>query len=568
MTKSLILTISLLVSGMVVAQNRFSVEDFGAVPNDDKNDLEALNDAIEYAKSKPGSILYFPPGVYDIADPSAIKLMDDILTGVIEGNSQKVIFEPYYPYAVGLDLDGVQDLEIEAGGATLLIDGWMEPISIRNSQRISINGISIDYKRRPGLEGTIKEVKSESYQVDLRNPGKIDPNMPLNRILYYNSQTGSLINREDYFADFEIVDSNTLEIKKSLDSEFIGMEVMIPQTFHFRPAIFIFESKKIDLKQVSIHSQPGMGIVGHRSEDILMEGLKIIPPPGHFMSTNTDATHFTSTKGYLKYINCQFQGHGDDAANIHNYYLHIENSPSKDHYIIALKNADWHAGVLDYPDVGDQMELVKRSSLEVVQTLTVDKVENDISNLHSTVSFDQSLPENIEDYYVINATRLPKVVIKGSTVNSNRARGFLIKSRNVLLENNTITNSTGTGIHIGAEGSWHEGPASADVRVRYNRIINTGSGAGTIDETSGIAVAVQAKNNRVPGLHKNILIEGNIIQGKHLGTGISVSGSEDVIIRYNKIEGPKTPINVIHSQRVEVHSNYLNGAYQNKIIKD
>ena len=562
MIKTVILAISLFVSGNALGQDKHSVKDFGAIPNDDINDLEAINEAIKYVKTRPGSILYFPPGVYDIAEPEAIKLMNEILTGEIEGNSQNVIFEPYYPYAVGLNLDGIQDLSIEAAGATLLVDGWMEPISIKNTQGITITGISIDYKRRPGLEGTIKEVSKDSYTVDLRNPGKVHPNMPLNRILYYNNHTGGLMNREDYFPDFEIIDSSTLEIIKSLDPEYVGLDIMIPQTFHFRPAIFIFESKDVHLKQVNIHSQPGMGIVGHRSEDILMEGLKIVPPAGHIMSTNTDATHFTSTKGYLKYINCQFQGHGDDAANIHNYYLHITKSTSKDDYILALKNADWHAGFLDYPDVGDQMELVKRSSLEVVQRIRVGKVENDISKLHSLVSFDQSLPENIEDYYVVNVTRLPEVVIKGSTVDSNRARGFLIKSRNVLLENNTIRNSSGTGIHIGAEGSWHEGPAAANVKLRYNRIINTGSGAGTIDKTSGIAVAVQAKNNKVPGIHKNILIEGNIIEGKHPGNGISVSGAEDVIIRYNEIKGPDKPINVIHSERVEVHSNYLNGVFE------
>lgn len=562
MIKTVILVISLLVSGIAMGQNKLSVKDFGAIPNDGKNDLKALNDAIKYVKAKPGSILYFPPGVYDIAEPSALKLMNDILTGVIEGNSQDVIFEPYYPYAVGLNIDGAQDLSIEATGATLLVDGWMEPISIKNTQRVSITGISIDYKRRPGLEGTIKKVNPGSYYVDLRNPGKIHPNMPLNRVIYYSNQTGGLMNREDYFPDFEIIDSNTLEIKESLNPHYLGLDIMIPQTFHFRPAIFIFESKNVYLKDVSIHSQPGMGIVGHRSENILMEGLSVVPPSGHIMSTNTDATHFTSTKGYLKYINCQFKGHGDDAANIHNYYLHITKSASKDDYILALKNADWHAGFLDYPDVGDQMELVKRSSLEVVKTIRVEKVENDISKLHSLVSFDQSLPENIEDFYVINVTRLPEVVIKGSTVISNRARGFLIKSRNVILENNEIRNSSGTGIHIGAEGSWHEGPASANVKVLNNRIINTGSGAGTIDEASGIAVAVQARNNKVPGLHKDILIEGNIIQGKHPGNGISVSGTEDVIIRYNKINGPNTPINVIHSKGVEVHSNYINGVLE------
>jgi nitrous oxidase accessory protein NosD len=132
----------------------------------------------------------------------------------------------------------------------------------------------------------------------------------------------------------------------------------------------------------------------------------------------------------------------------------------------------------------------------------------------------------------------------------------LIKTRDVLIEGCTIQDTTGTAIHIGAEGSWHEGPASADVRIRYNRIIDCGFGEGTQNHASGVAVNVKADRSDVPGIHKRILIEGNQIRVPD-GTrhGIYVSGSEDVTIRYNQISGAEVPIEVQHSEEVNVYEN-------------
>jgi hypothetical protein len=61
------------------------------------------------------------------------------------------------------------------------------------------------------------------------------------------------------------------------------------------------------------------------------------------------------------------------------------------------------------------------------------------------------LPEDLSKYYLINSSRLPKVEITGCSILSHLARGMLIKSRNVRIERNLIRETTGTGIHVGAE---------------------------------------------------------------------------------------------------------------------
>lgn len=538
-----------------VLQKQIPVSDFGAIPGDNQNDAGALRKAMEYCKDHSGTVLQFAPGVYDFRDEKAAELMEGILNGKVKGNPQDSIFRPYYLYGKGLDFDGLKDITLEAEGATLLFDGWGEPVSLNNCENIRIKGLTIDHKVKPHIEGIITEVKPDWYEVQADSIYCLTDKMPLCRVHYFDTRANRLLSREDCFPKFELLEGNKLKIYKTIDPVMKGFRILLPQTFHFRPAILMLEAKNIKLEDVTIHSQPGMGIVGHRSENIEMTGLRIVPLAGQHMSSNTDATHFTSCKGYIRYRNCQFEGHGDDAVNIHNYYLTIQKPAEGGGYKLVLKGADWHAQVMDYPDVADTMELVSRQTLEAVKKVAVKSVENNIPELYSQVTLSEEMPDDVENYYLINATRLPTVEITGCTVMGNRARGFLIKTRNVLIERNVIRESTGTGIHVGAEGSWHEGPTSENVTIRHNRILRCGTGAGTIDRACGIAVSVGAEKADVPGLHKNILIEGNIIEGENAENGIAVSGAEDVVIRNNEIAGCKNPVHVVHSIGIEMNNH-------------
>lgn len=544
-----------------------SVTDFGAIPNDGQNDASQLRKAIYYCKSNPGITLYFPPGVYDFRDDKAVELMDGIMNGKVKGNPQDSIFRPYYPYVKGLDFEGVHDVTVQAAGAVLLCDGWMEPVSLNNCRNIRLKGLTIDYMRQPHSEGKIVDVQQDYYEAVFDSIYLMNAKMPLCRVQFWDTKAHRMLCREDYFPRFEMVVPQTLKIFTKINPEMKGNLVVIPHSFHFRPAILILESKNITLEDVTIHSQPGMGIVGHRSENITMTGLRVVPNAGRIMSSNTDATHFTSCKGYLRYEYCQFEGHGDDAVNIHNYYYTIQKPVNGKGYNLIVKDADWHAQVLDYPDAGDTLELVKKSSLAIVKKYVVKTRENNIAELRSQVTLNENLPENSDDFYLINSTRLPRVKIIGCTVTSNRARGFLIRTRNVLIEHCLIRETTGTGIQVSAESNWHEGPASANVSIRYNRIIRCGIGAGTIADVCGIVVNVSAPDETTFGLHRHILIEGNIIEGENAKYGISVSGTNGLIVRYNEIKECKTPISVRYSNDVNVYSNTGVADFKEKEVK-
>ena len=95
------------------------------------------------------------------------------------------------------------------------------------------------------------------------------------------------------------------------------------------------------------------------------------------MSTNTDATHFTSCKGMLRIEDSEFEGHGDDATNVHAYY-HSLIPTGERRCRLRLDSPTWtHSQTLDYPDPGDRLELVSRDSLRTKRTYRVVTAEPD-----------------------------------------------------------------------------------------------------------------------------------------------------------------------------------------------
>ena len=99
-----------------------------------------------------------PPGRYDLRDEDAVRLMDEVMSGAFGINPEAAIFRPYFPYVRGLDFTGIEDLTVEAAGAQLIADGWMEPLSLESCRNVTIRGLTIDYLRPPHSVGTIRNV--------------------------------------------------------------------------------------------------------------------------------------------------------------------------------------------------------------------------------------------------------------------------------------------------------------------------------------------------------------------------------------------------------------------------
>ena len=518
---------------------RVSVADFGATPNDNRDDTRALRKAAAYCRNHPGTTLFFPPGIYRLRDAEAERLEQEVRSGKMGNDPEKVIFKPYYPYVRGLDFTGSDSVTIEARGATLMCEGWMEPLSIDRCRRFTVIGLTIDYLRRPLSEGIIRQVNDDSFIVQFGPECEITDQTPITRITIWDNEINGVYRDAFYFPARKQLGNHCVEIQCPLPKRLEGATLAALHSFHFRPAILIQDSQQTTLRDVTIHSQPGMGIVGFNSTDILLSHLSVCPPDGYRFSTNTDATHFACCRGLIRFDGCYFNGQGDDATNVHGYYHNIKQVTEGNRAVLKLEAPTFtHAQVTDVPSVGDTLELVRISTLVPERTFVVTEVSHSAPETEVTVRLDAPLPTDFGEYYLFNISKLPRLVFERCVVWGNMARGLLAKTRGVRVTDNFFRGCTGTAIHVGAESWWKEGTHAKDVLIARNTIVQCGLSSGRQFGAAGIAVCIDAPDTEATHLHENIRIEENTIIGSpECEYGIAVRNTSQVSIIDNRVTG-------------------------------
>lgn len=511
--------------------------------------LDKLRAAAAYLREHPATTLLIPPGTYVLRDPEAFQLREEVLAGAYGNSPSDILYQPYRPYVKGLSCEGMEDITISAYGATFLVDGFMEPVSVEHCRNVTIEGLTIDHLRKPFSEGDIVRVDESAFDIRFDSRYPVNAAIPTMRIMVADRASGRMYGGERWCGEKEWLGDNTLRCHAEPLPGMLGQRAIVPHMFHYRPAILLLEAINTRLTDVTIHSQPGMGIVGMKAENIAIRRLRIVPSPGCRMSTNTDATHFADCKGDLVLEDCQFEGHGDDAINVHGYYYDILEAEGNGCCAGNTSREFNHAQVLDMPDPGDTLELTVKDSLEIRRSYTVERVVPRPERLTFDLVLDGALPEDHERYFLANATRLPRLRFLGCHCGTHRARSVLVKTRDVLIEGCTFIDSTGPAIQVAAEGSWHESVSSADVTIRRNRFLRSGSGWGP-------AILVNIDCAGEPAIsHRNLCIEDNLIDRQGLDGGIAVSAADGVRIRNNRICCCGEPIAVANCRNVELHDN-------------
>lgn len=526
---SLIFLLSILTTP-AIAGEQVSILDFGAKPNDGVNDIEAFRKATDFCRSNPGTTLIIPPGVYDIEDPLALKLEREAIGGAYGENVQGTLFRHDAPYVKAFDLSDCKNVKVDAPGASLLLHGWYEIITLDNADDVEVNGLSIRYKRHPNTVGKVIESTPEYFDLWFDNSkyNYID-SVVTGRTHFFDPVRNRLYT--GWGSKKILTSPNTIRIYSGRKPA-VGDYCILRHGGHYRPAVMIREAKDISLKNMKIHSQPGMGIVGHRSKDISLENVQIVPEPGDVISTNTDATHFTSCSGTIKIENCIFKGQGDDCTNIHNYYARIYPLSSRKAEL-RIENADLHALSLDPPEVGDSMIIIDRRNMATIEKVMVKNVENSEKDWRTVVTFDKPIKNIDPDNHVItNLTRFPKVVIKGNSVDSHLARAFLVKSPDVTISGNRITGSTGTAIKLGAELGWNESGPVDNVLIEDNYISDCGYD-GNNDVPACITLSTEASETPT-FVNRNIIIRNNILDSPK-SVLILLKDGENITVKDNLV---------------------------------
>ncbi len=470
------------------SDHTFSVTDFGASTKTESCNTAAFRTAIEACRLHPGSRLDIPHGVYHFYQP-------------IDG--------------VHIPLHHVSDLTIEGNGSELIFHTPVEYWDIRNSTRIHLKNLVMDWawEERPlASVGVLKELAPDGSYLDVSFPAcdSVPEDMeirivgPFDPTRYTPGCAGGIEFRPyrnehlrltaDGKTDEEMqhlirelsnillpkmhkLSENTLRIY-TRNPEWALRHFRAGQCYNFRHleydgvAVRTSRSSHITLERITLYGCPGSGFLSSGGVHHLhFDHCRIVPRPGtpRSISTAVDCLHVGNSQGQFIIEDCDFSGAGDDCINLHdNSSMGVRRL--SDHKLLAMRVAE-HA--LQF-EAGSLVELRNPDLSPVGFSSRVEQVEYQPEQRTCVLTFAEPLPQELNEETVLfnRSFHTDYYIIRNCRFTNNRARGALLQGSHGLVEHNVFENIQGAAIQIetGCENRWSEGQGVEDLLIRGNII--------------------------------------------------------------------------------------------------
>lgn len=536
-------------TGCTKATSEIKVRDFGAIPDDNKDDTPAILSAIEACKSKKNSNLLFEPGSYDIYGSKKDK----------RGN-----FEP------SIEIENLSHLTIDGKGAEFIGHDYSTLFHFTDCSNIMVTNLSVDWDPLPFTQGKVVYIDTNYVDIKVVAPFVAREGLHTEAILGYDLEKHRMARRftDHYQLGFEktteVVDSGVMRLFIGRKDRFAGTMPSIGMNIIARHHVYGYQSFEfskcsgVQLENVNIYSNPGMGVTGEECRDINLRHVRIMirPGTGRWMSSTADATNFRGCRGTIVMENCLFEGQGDDATNVRSGEYMLVSGRIEDNKL-QIKTGYRYGGDPTPPEIGDILEISGADKpLLPYSTLTVKSVGISDKDKTLIVGFSEKLPERAQTGDIVaNASSCPILRIRNCTAIRNRARGFIIKTRDVIIEDCTFQDICASAVGLEADiNAWWESIGSRDVIIRNNRFIDCKFES---EYLQGVIESHTMSQTAPAGVHRRITIENNIFLGSD-GNIIKLGSADGVDILNNIIDRPKNEaILLYNSKNININGNRL-----------
>ena len=519
------------------------VVDFGALPNDGKDDTPAIFSAIEACKNKGNAKLVFEFGSYDIY------------------GSQKDVRGNFKP---SIDIKNISNLTIEGNGSELIGHDYSTMFYFTECRNITINNLSIDWDPLPFTQGKVVKIGNDYVDIEVVAPFTAQAGRRTEALLGYDMELRRMARRyTDHYQKgseklSEVIRPGVMRLFISRQDRFsgalppVGRYIIVRHQVYGNQAFQFSKCSKIQIENVNIYSNPGMGIIARLSSDFYIRHLKVMirPGSGRWMSCTADATNFRGCRGTIVMENCLFEGMGDDATNVRSGSYQVVAERLDDRRL-SISGAPRHSRIPSAPEIGDKLELSGEDKMLVpYATVTVKSVNRNEKEKTLIVEFDDKLPERTKEGDIVgNASACPFLHIRGCTVIRNRARGLIIKNRGAIVEDCYFQDITASAIGMNTDiTTWWESIGSHDVIIRNNRFLNCRFDPDVVRGVIECSTNPGSNQNAPAGVHQRITIENNIIQGTN-ANAIKIGSADGVVILNNIINQTKDEAILIYNSR-------------------
>lgn len=463
------------------------ISNYGAIPNDGKDDVEAIEKALVFAKKFSESgvkvRVVFDKGTYDLIYASTKTHM--------------------------LELKEASNILIEGNGAEIIIHNPLIGFfSVINSKNVIIKNLFIDYDPLPFTQGKIIAVSEEVNSFDL----KIDEGFPkLSHSMFQDANRvwGMLMDPEipgklkdgapNLFGskEFKEVSPRVFRIyfrgPRLLKYVETGdLYVHIART-NGRTIFRTGSSKNITYLNITSYTSPAGSYAAFNMEEWNVIGCKLMIKPGRLHSANADCFHINGGKFGPWIENSLFEGYSDDAINMKasRSYILKQESPTE----LLVKPA---------ARKGDIIRIFNPREGKLIGKYNV--IENKfIKGAGMLITLDKSIEQELNigetkknDLIYNDSKSNESFVIRNNTFRNARRYGILIQNSNGMIERNLFENLSQSAITLNNGVDWGEGFIAHDIVINQNIFKNCGYDAKYLKMEN--AAAIRMRVNKLKDL--------------------------------------------------------------------
>lgn len=490
------------------------------------------------------AVFVLPEGEYAVYNEKARSLYDRLLRGGLSGKEFARCVKEGNILFQG---KGKSHIQIRGQNTVLNFRGLMQPFDFGECDGITIQGITVDWQNPPWFVARVAAKGGDRIIIEPEPGSGICGGEPVVSVQNIDPLTG----RQGGMALFEGIGC----LQTLNDGRFwftctepgriaVGETLILRHLYNFASPLHFYRCRDIRLQDVTVMAAPGMGLIAHKCENISLERFSVKPSGNRRMSTNCDATHFIGCSGKIKITDSYFEGMGDDAVNVHGFYLTVHEIRGRRVYF--SQDADSQDAVPYLPDAGHAVVFLDvRTLLPYAQTqATITRVGFDPENGLPYIELDGAVPACVRpgDCFA-DMHDIAGLTVESCTVRNIRGRGMLIQTKGARVANCTFDGCTGQGIHICTEAGWWESIGAEDVDIAGNRFIHCGFGRTKYCDAVAVAVTTNAEIQKA-GVHRGIVIRDNEICGENntailltCVSGVRISGNHmaascaDIVVR-------------------------------------
>ena len=514
-----------------------------------------------------------------------VSLRQDLASG------KKVITVPPGDYRLdrgaGVLIQQAEDVEIEATGATF----WFGPgrgVVLEKCRRVKLRGLTIDADPLPWTQGVIetidRQAKTIVFRIDAGYPVPVGKRLTQpGRILFFDGESRrELPVFDDQAEALEDLGERRLKVTRFATARVFNNPIPgRPVQLGDRVAFFIMYGgganvelrgcEGVTLEKVTNHAASSFAFhetQGPGGNQYLECRLTRRPGTDRLMASRADCFHSYLMEKGPRIEGCEFSHSGDDLINIHGFFGLVVRAITPQEAIVVspygqILGAGSRVKICD-PEASTQPRDVTVKSAEPVND---PELLAEVKALPAALLSKQGL--RIRDLAGCQVARVvvegeagwqPYEIVsspdrsgRGAIVRNNHlhdghVRAVLLKSHDILVEENRIERTGHGGIVVEPEFFWLEGPFAKNIRIRGNTLVR--NGWASMDQ-SGFGVSHAAIQ---VGCHF-----GKRMFPRTLGAGMV---NEDIEITGNRIEEPAGyAIMVMNTRRGTVADNRITAPF-------